>query len=106
MRNSIKKSSPSPDVVAGILLLDSFFQAPGSVDFQFVQEVKDFLHFVDRTEPGFSIADYPFVIDILYGKGIDDLTVFDLEDIGYVLEEIAWHYQTPEFNHEKDLRKN
>lgn len=93
MRNSIKKSSPSPDVVADVLLLDSFFQAPGSVDLWFIQEVKDFLHFVDRTEPGFSIANYPFVIDILYGKGIDDLTVFDLEDIGYILEEIARHYQ-------------
>lgn len=93
MRNSIKKSSPSPDVVADVLLLDSFFQAPGSVDLWFVQEVKDFLHFVDRTEHGFYIADFPFVIDILYGKGIDDLTVFDLEDIGFVLEEIARYYQ-------------
>lgn len=94
MRNSIKKSSPSPDVVADVLLLDSFFQAPGSVDPWFIQEVKDFLHFVDRTEPGFSIADYPFVIDTLYGKGIDDLTAFDLEDIGCILEDVARHYQS------------
>ena len=106
MRNSIKESSPSPDVVADVLLLDSFFQAPGSVDLWFIQEVRDFLHFVDRTEPGFSIADYPFVIDILYGKGIDDLTVFDLEDIGFVLEEVARHYEALEFNREKDLQKN
>lgn len=97
MENSIKKSSPNPDIMVDILLGDSFFQIPGSVDFRFIREVKDFLHFVDRTEPGFSITDYPFIIDILYSKGIDDLTVFDLEDIEYVLEEIARHYRALEF---------
>lgn len=97
MGNSTKKSSPNPDIMVDILIGDSFFQLPGSVDRRFIQEVKNFLHFVDRTEPGFSIADYPFVIDILYSKGIDDLTVFDLEDIEYVLEEIASHYRALEF---------
>ena len=92
-----KESSPNPDVLVDILLSDSFFQLPGSVDYSFVQDVKNFLLFVDRTEPGFSVADYPFVVDILYSKGIDELTVFDLEDIEYVLEEIAKHYRALEF---------
>lgn len=97
MANYIRRSTPTPGIMVDILIGDSFFQLPGSVDHRFIQEVKNFLHFVDRTEPDFSISNYPFVVDILYSKGIDDLTVFDLEDIEYVLEEIAKHYEALEF---------
>lgn len=97
MENYIRISIPNPEVLVEILLSDSFFQLPGSVDRSYIEDVKEFLHFVDRTESDFSISNYPFVIDILYSKGIDDLTIFDLEDIEYVLEEIARHYGVLEF---------
>lgn len=95
--NYIRRSTLNPGVLVDVLLSDSFFQLPGSVDRSFIEDTKEFLHFVDRTEPDFSISSYPFVVDILYSKGIDDLTVFDLEDIEYVLEEIARHYEALEF---------